>query len=96
MSHRADMLTSEPGQVVGYQDRQPADRLPELRPVATRRQLRRLPERVPAPRVCAVTDPIKVVCAWCRATITEGREPVSHGICPSCEAKHFPKESAHG
>lgn len=37
---------------------------------------------------------IKVVCAWCKSTIKDGPEdkPVSHGICETCEKKHFPEE----
>ena len=34
--------------------------------------------------------PIKVVCAWCQAVLTDGAEPASHGICPACEAKFDP------
>jgi hypothetical protein len=26
----------------------------------------------------------KVVCAWCRKTIRDGSEPVTHGICEGC------------
>lgn len=29
---------------------------------------------------------LTTVCAWCKRTITEGPEPVSHGICPECAA----------
>lgn len=29
---------------------------------------------------------IKVVCAWCKKTLVEGDEPISHGICPDCKA----------
>ena len=32
-------------------------------------------------------DDLPVVCAWCGATIKEGKwAPVSHGICPECKA----------
>lgn len=34
---------------------------------------------------------IPVVCSWCTATISQGREgyegPVSHGICPLCRGR---------
>ncbi len=43
-----------------------------------------------------MTEPIKILCAWCGAVIRDGSLPVSHGICPSCEAKHFPKETTNG
>lgn len=28
----------------------------------------------------------RILCAWCGAIMAEGSEPVSHGICPRCEA----------
>lgn len=31
----------------------------------------------------------RVICAWCKAVLSEGSEPVSHGICESCDEKHF-------
>jgi uncharacterized CHY-type Zn-finger protein len=31
--------------------------------------------------------PHKVVCAWCKKVLSEGREPISHGICPECKAE---------
>ena len=38
---------------------------------------------------------LKVVCGWCKKTIREGNgqssDPVSHGICESCAAVHFPE-----
>lgn len=34
--------------------------------------------------------PQRIVCAWCQKTMQDGREPVSHGICPECREKHFP------
>jgi hypothetical protein len=38
---------------------------------------------------------LKVVCAWCKTTIREAEDPtsktVSHGICESCSAVHFPE-----
>ena len=34
---------------------------------------------------------LKVVCAWCGKTMHDGVEPVSHGICRSCLAIHFPE-----
>ena len=27
---------------------------------------------------------MKVICAWCKKTIQEGGEKVSHGVCKSC------------
>jgi len=33
----------------------------------------------------------KVVCAWCKRVITDGVEPVSHGICPGCLAGQLEK-----
>ena len=32
--------------------------------------------------------PIKKVCSWCNTVTQEGREPVSHGMCPGCYEKH--------
>lgn len=37
---------------------------------------------------------VRVVCSWCSVVIREGSEPVSHGLCPSCLAKHFPEEAS--
>lgn len=47
--------------------------------------------------------PIKIVCAWCGKAMGEREgeyqmhvaggklvQPVSHGICESCQAAHFP------
>ena len=37
---------------------------------------------------------LKVICAWCKTTIREAVGPsktVSHGICESCSAVHFPE-----
>lgn len=31
--------------------------------------------------------PLRVVCSWCQAEMSPGREPVSHGICPTCLEK---------
>ena len=31
------------------------------------------------------------VCAWCGKILAEGSEPVTHGICPECEAKVTPR-----
>ena len=33
----------------------------------------------------------KVVCSWCRRTMSEGSLPVSHGICTICLRTHFPE-----
>lgn len=32
---------------------------------------------------------LRVICAWCKAVMVEGDEPepVSHSICPVCDAK---------
>jgi hypothetical protein len=34
----------------------------------------------------------RTVCAWCGKVIRDGEHDAytSHGICPDCEAKHFP------
>jgi hypothetical protein len=32
----------------------------------------------------------KVVCSWCRKTLRPGVKPVTHGICKTCAAEHFP------
>ena len=34
----------------------------------------------------------RVVCAWCKRILSEGLEPVSHGICGCCQTEHFPEE----
>ena len=37
---------------------------------------------------------MKKICAWCQAVLDPGDGPddrVSHGICPDCVDKHFPK-----
>ena len=31
--------------------------------------------------------PHRVDCAWCNRVLRDGREPVSHGICPECAAE---------
>lgn len=45
-----------------------------------------------------VRGQMKLVCAWCRITLREGSDPeskvVSHGICDSCAAIHFPERKA--
>lgn len=33
--------------------------------------------------------PMRVECAWCRAVMRAGREPVSHGICEKCAERVF-------
>ena len=30
---------------------------------------------------------MKVVCGWCGLTMTEGDEPISHGMCPACATR---------
>ncbi len=32
---------------------------------------------------------IKLVCAWCGKVLTEGEEPISHGICSECSKKEM-------
>lgn len=43
--------------------------------------------------MAAATD-LRVVCAWCKAVMHEGRatqpDQVSHGCCCACKAKYFP------
>jgi hypothetical protein len=34
----------------------------------------------------------RVVCAWCGAVLSDGAEPVSHGICPGCEERYKGEE----
>ena len=29
------------------------------------------------------------ICAWCKAVISEGEYPVTHGICPACVEKEM-------
>ena len=36
---------------------------------------------------------MRLECAWCHATLREGTEPVSHGICQPCAAMHFSEEA---
>jgi hypothetical protein len=40
---------------------------------------------------------MRTICAWCKAVIREATDPtskdVSHGICKSCAAVHFPEKS---
>ena len=33
------------------------------------------------------SEPLKAVCSWCKQVMREGAEPVTHGICPACDAK---------
>lgn len=37
---------------------------------------------------------LRVECAWCNTTLREGADPtskvVTHGLCESCKAVHFP------
>jgi hypothetical protein len=30
-----------------------------------------------------------VVCAWCKAMLSSGTEPASHGVCPRCLQQHL-------
>lgn len=39
------------------------------------------------PKTIITTGPLKVVCAWCKTTMREGIEPVTHGICDTCLQK---------
>ena len=34
----------------------------------------------------------RIVCAWCMETMTDGEEPISHGICPSCSTAVYRPE----
>lgn len=29
-------------------------------------------------------EPYEVICAWCKVQVSDGRQPVSHGICSDC------------
>ena len=29
----------------------------------------------------------RLICGWCKATLRDGTEPTSHGICPSCASQ---------
>jgi len=40
--------------------------------------------------------PLKVQCGWCRVVMSEGVEPVSHGICEACIEKFEHGEHAEG
>jgi len=31
----------------------------------------------------------KCICAWCKKVLTDGDEPVTHGICPACLAEQI-------
>lgn len=35
-----------------------------------------------------MSDPT-VVCAWCKAVLSPGTEPASHGVCPHCLQQHL-------
>ena len=35
-----------------------------------------------------MTEP-SVVCAWCKALLSSGTEPASHGVCPRCLQQHL-------
>lgn len=35
-----------------------------------------------------------LICAWCNFLLREGSTPASHGICGTCDAKHFPRKEA--
>ena len=37
----------------------------------------------------------RLICAWCKADMGESPATAkdSHGICPACEQKYFPKEA---
>lgn len=38
---------------------------------------------------CPVSTTPKVVCAWCSAVVSPGREPASHGLCGPCATSYF-------
>lgn len=35
-----------------------------------------------------MTEP-SVICAWCKALLSAGSEPASHGVCPGCLQQHL-------
>ena len=35
--------------------------------------------------------PHRLVCAWCTKVLREGKEPLSHGLCPACERMIEPR-----
>jgi hypothetical protein len=45
------------------------------------------------PAVAPRVELMLKTCAWCKAVIQAGRGPASHGICPACRGKHFPKRA---
>lgn len=48
-----------------------------------------------APSPLAAANGLKVICAWCTATIKDGDPArVSHGICEPCAEKYFPAAAA--
>jgi len=47
-----------------------------------------------AGRTFADADPLRVVCAWCKKTMSDGREPTSHGMCAKCSTWIEKKERA--
>jgi hypothetical protein len=44
--------------------------------------------------ICPSPTPLRVDCAWCNATMSPGREPVTHGICAECEKQYFPEKDS--
>ena len=42
-----------------------------------------------------MSDPT-VVCAWCKAVLSPGSEPASHGVCPRCLQQHLGLEEEMG
>jgi len=40
--------------------------------------------------------PNRIECAWCRAVMRGGCEPVSHGICDRCKAEQLGQVQAKG
>lgn len=45
------------------------------------------PEIFPYASIEIIPAPLRVVCSWCTAVITEGAQPASHGCCPACVAQ---------
>ena len=39
-----------------------------------------------------MSDP-SVVCAWCKAVLSPGAEPASHGVCAHCLQRHLGLEA---
>lgn len=44
-------------------------------------------------RVLRLATPRRI-CAWCQTVMSEGTEPVTHGICPDCAARAEEQDTA--